>query len=135
MASNGETYDMYRMTAAHKTLPLPTYARVTHLDNGKSIVVKINDRGPFSGDRLIDLSFAAALELGMVNDGTAMVEIKALSPEELLAMSGPDNTMGIEFYYDNSAPLQQKPKVALDTLFSPCTKSSIPTSCIAFKTG
>lgn len=99
-ASNGEVYDMYKMTAAHKTLPLPTFARVTHIDNGKSIIVKINDRGPFSGDRLIDLSFAAALELGMVNDGTAMVEIQALGSEELAAISGPKNSLGVEFYYD-----------------------------------
>ncbi|OED43649.1 hypothetical protein AB833_03340 [Chromatiales bacterium (ex Bugula neritina AB1)] len=98
-ASNGEVYDMYKMTAAHKSLPLPTYARVTHIDNGKSVIVKINDRGPFSGERIIDLSFAAALQLGMVNDGTAMVEIQALSAEELAVMSGPTNTMGIEFDY------------------------------------
>lgn len=100
-ASNGEVYDMYKMTAAHKTLPLPTYARVTHLDNGKSIVVKINDRGPFSGDRIIDLSFSAALELGMVNDGTAMVEIQALSPQELVVLSGPRNSLGVDFYYES----------------------------------
>ncbi len=102
-ASNGEVYDMYKMTAAHKTLPLPTYARVTHLDNGKSIVVKINDRGPFSGDRIIDLSFAAALELGMVNDGTAMVEIQAISPEELVVLSGPKNSLGVDFYYESGS--------------------------------
>jgi rare lipoprotein A (peptidoglycan hydrolase) len=117
VASNGEVYDMYRLTAAHKTLPLPTYARVTHLDNGKSVIVKINDRGPFSGDRLIDLSFAAALELGMVNDGTAMVEIKALSAEELLVMSGPDNKMGIEFYYDYSTPPPGGQQLAVESLF------------------
>lgn len=117
IASNGEVYDMYRMTAAHKTLPLPTYARVTHLDNGKSIVVKINDRGPFSGDRLIDLSFAAALELGMVNDGTAMVEIKALSPQELMALSGPKNKLGVDFYYDYNEGSDTGTKVAVDSLF------------------
>ncbi len=117
IASNGEVYDMYRMTAAHKTLPLPTFARVTHIDNGKSIVVKINDRGPFSGDRLIDLSFAAALELGMVNDGTAMVEIKALSPQELMALSGPKNKLGVEFYYDYNEKPERGTEVAVDTLF------------------
>jgi rare lipoprotein A (peptidoglycan hydrolase) len=101
-ASNGETYDMYKMTAAHKTLPLPTYVRVTHIDNGKSVVVKINDRGPFSGDRLIDLSFAAALQLGMVNDGTAMVDIEALTAQEVADLSGPDNSWGVEFYTDES---------------------------------
>jgi len=97
-ASNGEVYDMYRLTAAHKTLPLPTYARVTHIENGRSVLVKINDRGPFSGDRIIDLSFAAALRLGMVTDGTANVEVQALSPEELLVLSGPENKLGIDFY-------------------------------------
>ena len=117
VASNGEVYDMYRLTAAHKTLPLPTFARVTHIDNGKSVIVKINDRGPFSGDRLIDLSFAAALELGMVNDGTAMVEIKALSPEELMVLSGPKNTLGVEFYYDYNEKPRNGTRVAVDSLF------------------
>ena len=98
-ASSGEVYDMYRLTAAHKTLPLPTYARVTHVENGKSVIVKINDRGPFSGDRIIDLSFAAALRLGMINDGTGMVEIQALSPQELLVLSGPKNSLDIDFIY------------------------------------
>lgn len=76
--SNGEVYDMYAMTAAHKTLPLPTTARVTNLANGKSIVVRINDRGPFKKGRVIDLSYAAARELGFVNDGTALVEVTAI---------------------------------------------------------
>lgn len=98
-ASSGEVYDMYRLTAAHKTLPLPTYAKITHLENGRQVIVKINDRGPFSGDRLIDLSFAAALRLGMVNDGTGMVEIQALSPEEMFELSGSENKLGIDFYY------------------------------------
>lgn len=98
-ASSGEIYDMYRLTAAHKTLPLPTYARVTHLENGRSVIVKINDRGPFSGDRIIDLSFAAALRLGMINDGTGEVEIQALSPEEVMVLSGPENTLDVDFYH------------------------------------
>ncbi len=100
-ASNGEVYDMYRLTAAHKTLPLPTYARVTHVENGRTVIVKINDRGPFSGDRIIDLSFAAALRLGMVNDGTGTVDIQALSAEEVMALSGPENELDIDFYYVN----------------------------------
>jgi len=97
-ASSGEVYDMYRLTAAHKTLPLPTYAKVTHMTSGRSVLVKINDRGPFSGDRIIDLSFAAALRLGMVNDGTAMVEIQALTPEEVMTISGPENKLDVDFY-------------------------------------
>jgi rare lipoprotein A len=78
--SSGERYDMYAMTAAHKTLPLPTYARVTNVRNGRSAVVKINDRGPFHGDRIIDLSYSAARKLGVVAKGTAMVEVQAIDP-------------------------------------------------------
>jgi len=78
--SSGERYDMYAMTAAHKTLPLPTYARVTNVTNGRSAVVKINDRGPFHGNRIIDLSYSAARKLGVVAKGTAMVEIRAIDP-------------------------------------------------------
>lgn len=77
--SSGEIYDTYGMTAAHKTLPLPTYARVTNLRNHKSVVVKINDRGPFIDDRLIDLSYAAAKKLGITKKGTAYVEIQAIN--------------------------------------------------------
>jgi rare lipoprotein A len=78
--SSGEPYNMYGMTAAHKTLPLPTYARVTNLANGRSVVVRINDRGPFVANRIIDLSYTAAARLDMLRDGTAMVEVRALSP-------------------------------------------------------
>jgi rare lipoprotein A len=72
----GETYDMYAMTAAHTTLPLPSYARVTHLGNGKSVVVRVNDRGPFAGGRVIDLSYAAAHKLGMIRAGQAEVLVE-----------------------------------------------------------
>ena len=78
--STGETYDMYAMTAAHKTLPLPAYVRVTNLQNGRSVVVRVNDRGPFVGNRIIDLSYTAASRLGMLHDGTAMVEVRAIDP-------------------------------------------------------
>lgn len=81
--SSGEPYDMYVMTAAHKTLPLPTYIKVKNLDNGKMAVVKVNDRGPFHGDRVIDLSYAAAVKLGIFPKGTAHVEIET--------MMGPSN--------------------------------------------
>ncbi|MBS0200897.1 MAG: septal ring lytic transglycosylase RlpA family protein [Proteobacteria bacterium] len=80
--SNAEVYDMYAFTAAHRTLPLPSYARVTNLDNGKSVVVRINDRGPFHSNRLIDLSYAAAVKLGYREKGTARVRVDALTPEE-----------------------------------------------------
>ncbi len=80
--SNGETYDMFTMSAAHKTLPLPTYARVTHLGNGKSVVLRINDRGPFHPGRIIDLSYTAAARLDLIGHGSAQVEVEALSPEQ-----------------------------------------------------
>ncbi|EHL29080.1 septal ring lytic transglycosylase RlpA family protein [Legionella drancourtii] len=76
--SSGEPYDMYVMSAAHKTLPLPTYVRVKNLNNGKVAIVKVNDRGPFHSDRIIDLSYAAALKLGVFPKGTAPVEVEAL---------------------------------------------------------
>jgi len=78
--SSGEPYDMYAMTAAHKTLPLPCYARVTNLRNGHSVVVRINDRGPFVANRLIDLSYSAAARLDMLREGTTLVEVRVLSP-------------------------------------------------------
>jgi rare lipoprotein A len=78
--STGEPYDMYGMTAAHRTLPLPAYVRVTNLQNGRSIVVRVNDRGPFVGNRIIDLSYTAAAKLDMLRNGTAMVEIRTIDP-------------------------------------------------------
>jgi rare lipoprotein A len=78
--STGETYDMYGMTAAHKTLPLPAYVSVTNLQNGRSIVVRVNDRGPFVGNRIIDLSYTAASKLDMLRNGTAMVEVRSIDP-------------------------------------------------------
>jgi rare lipoprotein A len=78
--STGEPYDMYGMTAAHKSLPLPAYVRVTNLQNGRSIVVRVNDRGPFVGNRIIDLSYTAASKLDMLRNGTAMVEVRSLEP-------------------------------------------------------
>jgi rare lipoprotein A len=76
--STGEPYDMYGMTAAHKTLPLPTYVRVTNLQNGLSVVVRVNDRGPFVDNRIIDLSYTAASKLDMLRNGTAMVEVRSI---------------------------------------------------------
>jgi len=79
--SSGETYDMYAMTAAHKSLPLPTYVRVTHLENGRSVIVKVNDRGPFHDNRIIDLSYSAAKKLGVTAKGTGAVEVTAINPD------------------------------------------------------
>lgn len=79
--SSREVYDMCAFSAAHKTLPLPSYARVTRLDTGESVVVRVNDRGPFHDGRIIDLSYAAAVKLGLDRSGTARVEVRALTPE------------------------------------------------------
>ena len=76
--SSGETYDMYAMTAAHPTLPIPSYVRVTNVANRKSVVVRINDRGPFKSERVIDLSYVAAYKLGFIQSGQARVEVEAI---------------------------------------------------------
>jgi len=86
--SLGEPYDMYAMTAAHKTLPIPCYAEVTNTRNGRKVVVRINDRGPFVGDRIIDLSYTAAAKLDMLTAGTAPVEVRVLAPDRDSSGSG-----------------------------------------------
>jgi rare lipoprotein A len=93
--STGEMYDMYGMTAAHKTLPLPAYVRVTNLQNGRNVVVRVNDRGPFVGNRIIDLSYTAAAKLDMLRNGTAMVEVRSVDssvpvPVTATAQAPPD---------------------------------------------
>ena len=87
--SSGEIYDMYAMTAAHKTLPLPTYVRVTNKANNKSVVVKVNDRGPFLHGRIIDLSYAAAAKLDMVKNGTADVEVRVVTAADTARVAAP----------------------------------------------
>lgn len=85
--STMEPYDLYSMTAAHKTLPLPTYVRVTNLDNNRSAIVKVNDRGPFVDDRVIDLSYAAATKLGYAEKGTARVRVEAITFDDVPVIS------------------------------------------------
>jgi rare lipoprotein A len=80
--SSGEKYDMLSMTAAHRSLPLPTYLEVTNKENGRTVIVKVNDRGPFANNRILDLSYAAAKKLDMLGHGTANVKIKAIDPHE-----------------------------------------------------
>ncbi len=87
--SSGERYDMYAMTAAHTVLAIPSYARVTNLSNGRSIVVRVNDRGPFHPERIIDLSYAAAYKLGFVNAGSVRVEVEAVLPRSSAAAREP----------------------------------------------
>jgi rare lipoprotein A len=81
--SSGELYDMYKMTAAHPTLPLPSYARVTNVANGKQVIVRVNDRGPFHSSRIIDLSYVAALKLGYLGKGSSQLEVERLLPDEI----------------------------------------------------
>lgn len=81
--SSGEPYDMYKMTAAHPTLPIPSYARVTNLSNGTQVIVRVNDRGPFHSSRIIDLSYTAALKLGYLGKGSSMLEVERLLPDEI----------------------------------------------------
>lgn len=86
--ANGENYDLYGMSAAHKTLPLPCYVRVTNLDNGKTVILRVNDRGPFYSDRVIDLSFAAARKLGYAERGVARVRVEGIDPVQWWAAKG-----------------------------------------------
>jgi len=79
--SSGERYNMYKMTAAHKSLRIPSYALVTNMENGKQVIVRVNDRGPFVSNRIIDLSYAAARKIGMIGRGTAMVDVRSISPD------------------------------------------------------
>ena len=92
--SSGETYDMFAMTAAHTTLPIPSFARVTNIDNGRTVVVKVNDRGPFLHGRLIDLSYAAAWKLGITAKGTGRVKVVALDPQQLATVDTPQKYSG-----------------------------------------
>ena len=105
LTSSREPYDMLAMTAAHKTLPLPTYARVTNLKNGRSIIVKINDRGPFGDGRIIDLSYGAAKKLGMHKVGTAPVEVVAIPP---FAKPYPDKELNEHFLQIGSFKSKQR---------------------------
>lgn len=98
--SSGETYDMYAMSAAHTTLPLPSYAKVTNPANGRSVIVRVNDRGPFKSTRIIDLSYAAAYKLRLINQGSGLVEVEAIHLDNVA---------------DNSAPTQAAETVSMPT--------------------
>lgn len=115
LTSNREVYDMYGMTAAHKTLPLPTYVRVRNLGNGREIVVRVNDRGPFVHNRIIDLSYSAALKLDMVGTGTSLVEVEAIS------FDGPSGDRPVRAVTPAEAPapapLPASPQIDEDRIF------------------
>jgi len=101
--STGEPYDMYGMTAAHRTLPLPAYVRVTNLQNGRDVVVRVNDRGPFVGNRIIDLSYTAAAKLDMLRNGTAMVEVRSLDPATPGAAPAPNPVRDVTLFVQAGA--------------------------------
>ncbi len=120
LTSNGETYNMFAMTAAHKTLPLPSYVRVTNLDTQQSAIVRVNDRGPFHQDRIIDLSYSAAYKIGMLQRGTARVKLELLKSPAMLAQQGPsqglplDRQCYIQLFAssDNNRAMQLKQQIA-----------------------
>jgi rare lipoprotein A len=109
--SSGEVYDMFAMTAAHKTLPIPSYAKVTNVKTGKSVVVRVNDRGPFHSNRIIDLSYAAAARIGILSAGSGMVEVERILP-------GPDGeivaTAAAPVLTAPAAPVVKTPVVAAE---------------------
>ncbi|WP_368564424.1 septal ring lytic transglycosylase RlpA family protein [Pseudoxanthomonas sp. UTMC 1351] len=119
--SNQEVYDMYAFTAAHKSLPLPSFARVTNLDNGRSVVVRVNDRGPFHEGRVIDLSYAAAVKLGITQRGTGRVEVRALKPGDTGTLTASQSPSAIPAAKDS----------AMDQLVSALPKSASPRSAPA----
>ena len=100
--SNGEVFDMYHVSAAHKSLPIPSFLKVTNLDNNRSIVVRVNDRGPFHGNRLIDLSYAAALKLGYAETGTARVQLESIVAENFPIDSIKRNGLSLQAISSNS---------------------------------
>ncbi len=109
--SNGERYNMLSMTAAHKTLPLPTYVQVTNLRNGRKVIVRVNDRGPFEGNRLIDLSYVAAKKLGMLGHGTTFVDVKAIDPMHFDKNTFDHVTHTNNFYLANNSVILPKHSV------------------------
>jgi rare lipoprotein A len=114
--SSGEKYDMYLMTAAHPTLPIPSYARVTHVVTQKSVVVRVNDRGPFLHDRVIDLSYTAAHKLGITGNGSTEVEIESVAPDasvRSIAQAEPVRSVAIEPSVNNTTPAANSGKVFL----------------------
>lgn len=114
--SSGEIYDMYGMTAAHPTLPIPSYVKVTSLDTGRAVIVRVNDRGPFHSDRVIDLSYTAAHKLGLLQKGSGMVTVESVGPETgavaPLAAVAPIEAMPLAPAGEMAQPVESKPVAA-----------------------
>ena len=113
--ASGEPYDMYAMTAAHPTLPIPSYARVTHVGNGRSVVVRINDRGPFHAGRIIDLSYVAAYKLGYIAAGSALVEVQSIVPGATADAAAVYVQLGAFASRDNAESLRARVEHALES--------------------
>jgi len=126
LTSNGEYYDMFSMSAAHKTLPLPTYLRVTNLANDKSVIVRVNDRGPFHGDRIIDLSYSAAYKIGMLETGTARVRVEAVQAPMVLTAAAesaaPESKPEPEPQPESATTAVMIPPVSPSTAAEPATE-------------
>jgi rare lipoprotein A len=129
--SSGEIYDMYKMTAAHPTLPIPSYARVTNVSNGKQVIVRVNDRGPFHSSRIMDLSYTAALKLDYVAKGSAELEIERLLPEEIERIAGnkqqgrPDNAPSLSAVPVTAAEAESRPDSNLIAAAQPISVEKI----------
>lgn len=121
--SNGETYDVYEMTAAHKTLPIPTYVLVTNLENNRQAIVRVNDRGPFVSNRIIDLSYAAAVKLGYADKGTAFVEVAAIDVDNWPPRGTPDAPPAVSAPL---APAQPLSKTVSPAPLPPAAANSAP---------
>jgi rare lipoprotein A len=112
--SSGEPYDMYKITAAHPTLPIPSYARVTNLANGKQVIVRVNDRGPFLSNRIIDLSYAAALKLSYLEKGSSQLEVERLLPDEIMPLAAKREQAPLAAS-STAAPAAMQPALAVGT--------------------
>ncbi|MDO6426571.1 septal ring lytic transglycosylase RlpA family protein [Thalassotalea sp. 1_MG-2023] len=124
LTSNGEIYNMYGMSAAHKNLPLPTYVRVTNLANNKSVIVRVNDRGPFHEDRVIDLSYSAAYKLDMLKTGTAQVTVEAISNiNQEATVVNKEKTHYIQVFATKNSTQANKTANKISTLFNYPTKA------------
>nr|WP_217346103.1 septal ring lytic transglycosylase RlpA family protein [Noviherbaspirillum sp. L7-7A]MBV0880476.1 septal ring lytic transglycosylase RlpA family protein [Noviherbaspirillum sp. L7-7A] len=126
--SSGEPYDMYKMTAAHPTFPIPSYARVTNLSNGNTVIVRVNDRGPFHSDRIIDLSYTAALKLGYIGHGSAQLEVERILPDEIRRMELARSN-GAAPALASAAP--SAPGVSTEAVPMPVTMVSAPAELMA----
>jgi rare lipoprotein A len=116
--SSGEPYDMYKLTAAHPTLPIPSYARVTNLSNGAQVIVRINDRGPFHSSRIIDLSYTAALKLGYLGKGSSELEVERLLPDDIAQMAAARQAQAVAALGRASVPTVLPPTI-VDTAILP----------------